>query len=46
VAFASLDPLVCVETPSTATLGRFDRLAIHNHDRRTGFSSGMMRACS
>ena len=40
MVFASLYALVRVETTSTTTLGRLDRLAIHDHHRRTGFSSG------
>src|SRR5260370_32432938 len=35
VAFASLYALMRVETTSTTTLSRLDRLAIHNHHRWT-----------
>jgi hypothetical protein len=41
VAFASLYALMRVETTSTTTLGRLDRLAIHNHHRWTSCPSGV-----
>src|SRR4029077_17004400 len=41
MAFASLYALVRVETTSATTLGRLDRLAIHDHHRWTSCPSGM-----
>ena len=41
VAFTSLYALVRVETTSATTLGRLDRLAIHDHHRRTSCPSGI-----
>ena len=41
VAFTSFYALVRVETTSTTTLGRLDRLAIHDHHRWTNCPSGV-----
>jgi hypothetical protein len=41
VAFASLYALVRVEATSATTLGRLDRLAIHDYHRWTSCPSGM-----
>src|SRR5271166_5224011 len=41
VTFASLYALVRVETTSATTLGRLDRLAIHDHHRWTSCPSGI-----
>jgi hypothetical protein len=41
VTLAAFDALVRVEAANAATFRRLHRLAIHVHDRRTGFPTGL-----
>jgi hypothetical protein len=43
VTLAAFDAIVRVEAANAATVRRLHRLAIHDHDRRTGFPTGLRR---